>query len=441
MAENVDLIVIGAGPGGYEVAAGQAARGLSVVVIEKDRVGGTCLNRGCIPTKCLCAAAETIETCRNAAEFGVDADFRGASYAKAVEREMQVVSTLRDGVKSALSKCRLVEGEAVIEPDGTVRVGELAFVAPKVLIATGSRPAALSIPGAELAMSSDDFLRLTELPDSLVIVGGGVIGLEFAYIANCYGVEVTVIEYYKEILPPFDAELAKRLRLSLAARGIKFVTSAALKSITGTECNLHVTYDDKKGEQVVDAEAVMMAVGRRAVLPEGLAAAGIQVSDRGFIITDENMQTTRFGFYAVGDCNGLTMLAHVATAQALKAVGENVNLDVVPSAVFTNPELAMVGLTTEQCKAQGLDYVAKKALYRANGKAMAGGHTEGLVKVLIDPVTHRILGCHVLGAHASDLVQEAALAMANGLTIDRLTPLTIHSHPTLSELLPAALSL
>lgn len=440
MSEKVDLIVIGAGPGGYEVAAGQAARGLSVVVIEKNLVGGTCLNRGCIPTKCLCAAAEAIEMCRNAAEFGVDVEFKGASFAKAVEREMAVVDGLRDGVRTALSRCQLVEGEAVINADGTVGAGGRTFEAPKVLIATGSKPAVLPISGAELAVNSDDFLRLTHLPDSLVIVGGGVIGLEFAYIANAYGADVSVVEYCKEILPPFDAELAKRLRLLLAGRGIKFITSAAVQSISGEPGDLHVLYTDKKGDQTIDTHAVLMAVGRRAALPEGLADAGIEVSPRGFIVTDGNMQTTRPGFYAVGDCNGRIMLAHAATAQAMKAVGENVNLDVVPSAVFTSPELAMVGFTTEQCKAQGLEYVAKKALYRANGKAMAGGHTDGLVKVLVNPSSRRIIGCHVLGAHASDLVQEAALAMANDLTVDQLTPLTIHAHPTLAELLPSALA-
>ncbi|MCH5246352.1 MAG: dihydrolipoyl dehydrogenase [Muribaculaceae bacterium] len=436
MTTNADLIVIGAGPGGYEIAAEQAYEGKNVIIIEKDMLGGTCLNRGCIPTKCLCAAAEMVDSISHSAQFGVTVTIDNKSYEKAHSRSVEIVDTLREGVRAQLSKCTIVEGEAKICADGTIEVGDQRFTAPKVIIATGSKPAVL--PHLSNTMTSDDFLRLTQLPQRMVIIGGGVIGLEFAYIANAY-TDVTVIEYCKEILPPFDSEIAKRLRLILAEKGINFITSAAVTAVEQTTEGTIVTYTDKKGQvQTVITDAVVTAVGRKAVLPEGLKEAGIEVNQRGFIATDSNMETTRRGFYAVGDCNGRTMLAHIATAQARKAMGQDINLDVYPSAVFVQPEVAMVGLTTEQCKEKGLDYRTKKALYRANGKAMASAHTDGFVKAIIDPATNKILGCHILGAHASDLIQEATLAMAQGLTVNQMSQQTIHGHPTLSEIMASA---
>lgn len=440
MSQHVDLIVIGAGPGGYDAAAREAAAGKNVVVIEKDLAGGTCLNRGCIPTKCLCATASTVETVKNAAKYGVTVDGFKASFAEAQQRARNVVAELRAAVEGLLSKCTIIRGEAAINADGSVTADGQTFTADKVIIATGSRPASLPVEGADLAKTSDDFLASDELPDEMVIIGAGVIGLEFAYIANAMGSKVTVVEYCKEILPPFDAEVAKRLRLQLAEKGIAFVTSAKVTAVAEAEGRKLVKYTDKKGEKEVAADEVYMAVGRRAVIPAGLAEAGIEVSPRGFIVTDENMQTTRPNFYAVGDCNGRMMLAHVATAQSMKVLGEDVCLDVVPSAVFTSPELAMVGLTTEQCKEKGLNYSTGKALYRSNGKALASGHPEGLVKVIVDVDSRKLLGCHILGEHASDLIQEATVAMANGLTADRIAETTIHGHPTLTEILPAAIA-
>lgn len=439
MIQDVDLIVIGAGPGGYEVAAHEVASGKKVVVIEKDLLGGTCLNRGCIPTKCLCAGADALHAIEDAAQFGVKTSRIEASYAEALLRSKDVVATLRDGIRSLLSKCTLIEGEAVIHADGSVWVEDNGFKAPKVIIATGSKPAGLHIKGCEYAVNSDEFLEIDQLPKKIVIVGGGVIGMEFAYIAKTYGSEVTVIEYCKEILPPFDAEVAKRLRLSLVSTGLSIETSAKVSEIRKKSEKLEVLYTDKKGEQCVEADMVIMAVGRSAVVPDGLSDAGIQVNERGFIVTDGNMETTRPGFYAVGDCNGRLMLAHVATAQSMLCIGQNINLDVVPSAVFVRPEIAMVGLTTEQCKEKGLEYVTKKALYRANGKALASGHSEGFVKVLVSPATGEILGCHILGAHASDLIQEVVLAMAHGLSAEQVAKQTIHGHPTLSEIIASAL--
>lgn len=436
---TADLIIIGAGPGGYEVAAGEAAHGRSVVLIERDLPGGTCLNRGCIPTKCLCAAAGTVLTIANAAEFGVDVAGFTPDYGRAAARMRSVVDGLRDDVRSLLRGVTLVTGEARFDANGNVIVGDETYSAPKVLIATGSKPAMLPIPGAELAMTSDDFLRLDKLPARVAVIGGGVIGLEFASIMAAYGTEVVVIEFCKEVLPPFDADIAKRLRSYLSRRGIKFITGAAVTAIAKAGEVYTVTYQGKKGEETVDTDAVLMAVGRRAVVPQGLSEAGIEVSPRGYIVTDADLQTTRPGVYAVGDCNGRMMLAHAATAQAEKVLGANIDLDVVPAAVFTTPEAAMVGLTEAQAKEQGYDCAVGKAMFAGNGKARAQGEPDGFVKVIADKATGRLLGCHILGPHAADLIAEPALAMANGLTVADITPHTIHAHPTLAETFTQAL--
>lgn len=437
MENHFDLIIIGAGPAGFEVAAHESTR-KSVLIIERQQLGGTCLNRGCIPTKCLCAAADTLRTVRAAAEFGIATDTVTANYSKAVSHMRTTVDGLRDGVRASLSRCTVVEGEATITASGAVRVNGTEYTADQVLIATGSRPSSLPIPGAELAITSDEFLSLSTLPKSIVIIGGGVIGIEFASILNAYGVEVHVVEFCKEILPPFDAEIAKRLRTALSRYGIQFSLGAAAKSIERTESGLAVNFESKKGIETADAEMVLMAVGRRAVLPDGLDKAGIDIDRRGYIVVDDSFKTSRDGFYAVGDCNGRMMLAHAATAQAMRAVGVNVNLDAIPSAVFTAPEAAMVGLTTEQCKTMGLKYASSKGLFAANGKARAMGAADGMVKVIYDPETRRLLGCHIVGPHASDLIQEAATAIANGLTVDNIAPYTVHAHPTLTEVVAAA---
>lgn len=433
---TADLIVIGAGPGGYDVAAARARAGERVILIDYAFPGGTCLNRGCIPTKCLAASSEAAIQARNAAALGVSVGEVMIDYTAVVHRMESVVEGLRDGVRALIAPCTFVYGQARILPDGTVGVGDQVFTAPKVLIATGSAPAALNIPGAGLTINSDGVLQLEELPRSMAIIGAGVIGMEFASIMNGFGVEVTVIEYLKEVLPPFDKEISKRLRTMLTRRGVKFVLGAAVTAVTADNEGVRtVSYDGKKGPKTLQADTVVMAVGRRPVVPEGLAEAGIETDRRGYIVTDARMRTTRPGFYAVGDCNGRLQLAHAATAQARVALGEDVNLDAIPAAVFTCPEAAMVGLTTEQAQAQGVNFRTAKALYSANGKAQASGQADGLVKVLYAPDTRRLLGCHIVGAHASDLIAEAALAVSLGLSLDALTTITVHSHPSLSELI------
>lgn len=450
MENSFDLIVIGAGPGGYETAAREAARGRSVLVVDRDMLGGTCLNRGCIPTKCLCAGVSAILELKRMAEFGVTVpDGATADYRAAVTRMNGIVAGLREGVSQALAKCTVISGEASLDKDGRVLVDGKAYTGKQVIIATGSKPAMLPIPGAELCLTSDEFLNLESLPESVTVIGAGVIGLEFASIMAAYGTAVTVVEFCPEVLPPFDAEVAKRLRSYLTRRGIKFALSAAVTSVAQDESGRMVTtYNTKKGEQTVTSNAVLMAVGRRAVVPEGLAEAGIETDRRGFIVTDpETFMTTAQGIYAIGDCNGRMMLAHAASAQGERVCGTDVDLCVIPSAVFTVPEAAMVGLTEAQAKeraAQTLDGThqvgAAKAMYAGNGKARAMGETDGFVKVVYDKEDGRILGAHIIGAHASDLIAEFTTAIAQGLTVTDVSRRIVHGHPTLTELCSAACS-
>lgn len=436
-----DIIIIGAGPGGYEMAAEAAQHGLKVALVERDHLGGTCLNRGCIPTKALCRNAEVVDLLKNADEFGITIDGMYVNYARAVERKDAVVNQLREGIALLLNQPQvsIFQGEASIVDAHTVAVGDEKLEARHIVIATGSAPKALPINGAEYALNSDQMLSLTSLPKSLCVIGGGVIGMEFAGIFSHYGVEVSVVEFCKEILPPFDKDVAKRLRTAMGKRGVDIKVGAAVKAIAKSGDGFKVTYEAKGKEASIKCEAVLMAVGRRPVVPEGAEAIGIKVNNRG-IEVDENMQTSVPGVYAIGDVNGLCMLAHAASAQGMRALHaiegktDATNLSIVPSAVFTSPEMAMVGLTEEQCKAQELDVTVKKGFFRANGKALAMGETEGLVKMIVDNASRRIVGCHICGAHAADLIQEVVMAMNADATVDVLTS-SIHGHPTLSEVI------
>lgn len=447
MLNQKDLIIIGAGPGGYEIAAEAAASGRQVTLIEKGELGGTCLNRGCIPTKCLCASASTILTIKDAAKFGVDVDGFTAHYDRAAARMRQVVDQLRSGIESLLRPVEVIKGEASLSKVGeqvVVDVNGEQYAAKQLLIATGSKPAVLPIEGADLAMTSDDFLRLDHVPESVAIIGGGVIGMEFASILAAFGAQVTVIEFCPEILPPFDKEVAKRLRTALSRRGVKTIVGAGVKSLRAvvpedpSMRSLEVTYAGKKGDEMLSCQAAIMAVGRRPVLPNGLTDCGIELTKRGFIEVDDQMQTNVPGVYAVGDVNGLCMLAHAASAQARVALGAEVDLDYIPSAVFTMPECAMVGLTEEQCQAEGIDYAKNKAMFAGNGKALAMGEGDGFVKVLYSPATRLLLGVHIIGPHAADLVAEATACMAEGATVDEISKSIVHGHPTLSEAFMAA---
>jgi dihydrolipoamide dehydrogenase len=439
-----DIIIIGAGPGGYETAADAAAHGLTVAIVERDQMGGTCLNRGCIPTKALCRNAEVINLMREAEVWGVKTGEMAFDYAPVFERKEAVVKQLREGVEMLMGAPGItaIKGEAILKDANTVVVNGEEYSAKNIIIATGSAPRGLPIEGADLAMTSDDILAMETLPKSLCIVGGGVIGMEFAAVFSTFGVEVTVIEYCKEILPPFDKDVAKRLKTVLSKRGIKIITGAAVNGITQGEDGMTVTYELKGKPQSVTCEKVLMSVGRQPVLPQGLDAVGITVGRRG-IEVDDNMMTNVPGVYAIGDVNGRMMLAHAASAQGQRALhaimgkADDIKLDIVPSAVFTVPELAMVGLTEEQCAEKGLDVTVKKSFFRSNGKAVAMNETDGLLKMIVDNATRQIVGCHICGAHAADLIQEVVTAMNAGATVDLLAR-SIHGHPTLSEVMLTA---
>lgn len=446
---HADLIVIGGGPGGYEIAAEAARAGRKVILFEKGDLGGTCLNRGCIPTKCLLASASTIHAIKGASAMGIDVAGFTTDYSRATERMRQVMDQLRGGIEQLLSGVTVVRAEAALTSHKACPIhdgsdGEVTnlpcvvangqeYVANQIIIATGSQPASLPIDGARLAITSDEFLQLNALPESVAIIGGGVIGMEFACILSAFGVDVTVIEYCKEILPPFDRDVAKRLRTALGRQGMKIVVGAAVTRLESEGAATKVCYTGKKGEESVTADTVIMAVGRCPVTPEGCDVAGINLTPRGFIEVDDRMRTTAPGVYAVGDVNGRCMLAHAASAQGRVALGEDVDLSHIPGAVFSLPECAMVGITEDQCKAEGIEYRVGKSMFAANGKALAMGEGEGFVKVVYSAGTRRMLGVHIIGPHAADIIAEAAACMAEGATVDEVATEIVHGHPTLSE--------
>lgn len=428
MTPTHDLIIIGAGPGGYETAAGAARLGLRVLIIERRHPGGTCLNCGCIPTKALCRSAETAAELRAA---GLPAP----SFLDAVKRKDEIVAQLREGVMTELRDVDYLHGEARFISPRVIEVDSNRYTAPKIIVATGSSPVSLPIPGSELALDSDALLSLTTLPASIAIIGGGVVGVEFASILASFGVKVSLLEYCREILPSFDADIAKRLRMTLKRRGINIITQA---QVTAIHPGFTIDYLAKGRQSVLESDMVLMAVGRHPVIPDSLLQLGVK-TDRGAILVDDDMQTSIPGIYAIGDVNGRCMLAHAATAQGRVALGLDQPLDPIPSAVFTVPECAMVGLTEEQCRQAHLDYIVGTATFRANGKAMTMGQPDGLVKTIVERTSLQLLGCHICGPHAADLIAEPTLAISAELPATAITR-TIHAHPTLAEALTSALS-
>ncbi len=428
------LLIIGAGPGGYETAVEAAKRGLEVTLISEGPLGGTCLNEGCIPTKTFCHYAELIEQNLKA---GLDCK---PSFAAVAERKQAVIEQLRGGIDMLLKNVQVVRGKAQFKDSKTVLCDGQEYTAEKIIIATGSVSASLPIPGADSCLTSKEILDLTEVPESLCVIGGGVIGLEFASIFRSFGSEVTVLEFCPNILPRFDVDLAKRLKQSLSKRGINIEVQAQVTRIDGNT----VTYIKKDKEFTVQADKILMAVGRRPNV-EGLnlEAAGIDYTRKGITVNDR-LETSVPGIYAVGDVTGGIMLAHAATFQGRRALNaicgetDSIRFDLIPAAVFTMPEVATVGLTEEQCKEQELQVRCLKSFYRANGKAVSMDETDGYCKLIVSE-NGVILGAHLMGAHASDLIHEITTAMNLGATVKQLQSV-IHAHPTLSEVLQAALN-
>ncbi len=441
------LIIIGAGPGGYEVAVRAAKAGKSVLVVEARHLGGTCLNEGCIPTKCLCRNAALLQEIKEASAFGISTGDIRFDIATAIERKNSVVERLTAGIQSLMKTpgITLVQGTAQFVDDHTIDVNGTQYTADHIIIATGSVSKFLPIEGAhsEGVVTSTELLNVQTVPARLCIIGGGVIGLEFASIFNAFGSKVTVVEYCKEIIPTFDRDIAKRLRTALKKQGITFQTGAAVTAIRRDEAGHSIVeYTEKSSTKSIEADLVLMAVGRAANTTSlNLADIGIAFTPKG-ITVNENMQTSIPHIYAVGDVNGLCQLAHAATFQSYRALNhilgktDDINFDIMPAAVFTSPEVATVGLSEEQAEAKGIPYSTHKAFYRANGKALSMGAEEGLIKILTDN-DGIIIGCHILGEHAADIIHEAALLIRNRSTLEQLKD-CIHAHPSLSEIFLAA---
>lgn len=444
-----DLIIIGAGPGGYETALAAARRGMTVTLFEGEKLGGTCLNCGCIPTKCLCRNAEVVAQFKDSQQFGIDDFTFSVDFNKVMERKDTVVSQLRDGIAMLMkqAKVNVVPKFAYFKDSKTVVADGEEYTADNIIIATGSVSKSLPIPGHDLecVMDSTDLLSIDHIPESLTIIGGGVIGMEFAGIFSSLGSQVTVIEFMKQILPPFDSDIAKRLKQALTKKGIKIITGAAAKKIEqNADYEVVVTYDLKGKEEQVVSSDLLMAVGRAPRI-EGLNldATGVEYSPRG-IVVDDAMRTNVPGIYAIGDVNARMMLAHVASFQGLRALNniqgkeDNIRFDIVPSAVFTVPECGMVGLTSEQCKAQGLKVRTGQSFFRANGKALALGEPDGLCKLIFTEEDGRLVGAHIMGVQAADLAQQCADLMNAGATRESMENI-IFGHPTVSEVILSAL--
>ena len=451
------IIIIGAGPGGYETALLAAKRGVEVILIEAGPVGGTCLNEGCIPTKAFCKNAEVLDGLREAAGFGVTGLSYGFDFRTVVERKNAVVDQLRGGVEGLLGhkNITLVRGKASFKDPYTVYVDGQEYIADYIIIATGSVSASLPIPGADLpgVMTSKEILDIEEVPKRLCVIGGGVIGLEFASIFRSFGSEVSVLEYCKDILPRFDTDLAKRLKQSLGKRGIDINTQAQVTGISENAGEYTVSFTRKGKEESVVADKVLMAVGRRANLDSlNLSDVGIECSRRG-VSVNEVMQTNVPHIYAIGDINGSMMLAHAATFQGIVAldhimgIDNEIDLSVMPAAVFTSPEAASVGLTEDECKDKAIPVKCLKSFFRANGKAVTMGETDGFCKIVVaaEPKEGdlspyepgRILGCHMYGPHSSDIIQEACALISRKATLEQFRDI-IHTHPTLTEVLLSA---
>lgn len=442
------IIIIGAGPGGYETALEAAKRGHEVTLFNGDRLGGTCLNEGCIPTKCLCRNAEMIASFKDAEKFGVDEFTFTLDYNRVVERKKEVVDTLRNGIDLMLknAKVNVVNAKASFKDSHTVVADGNEYTAEYIIIATGSASKSLPIEGHDLdcVKDSTQMLDIEYIPESLTIIGGGVIGMEFANIFASFGSKVTVIEFMKQILPPFDADIAKRLKQTLSKKGIKIITGAAAKRIEQNEdYEVVVTYDVKGKEESVVSSDILMAVGR-APRVDGLnlEAAGIHYTPKG-IVVDEWMRTNVPHIFAIGDVNAKMMLAHVASFQGVHALNaidgkeDKINFGIVPSAVFVVPECGMVGLTEEACKAQGIEIRKGQSFFRANGKALAMGESEGLCKLIFRKDDNRLIGAHIMGVGAADLAQQCTDLMNAEMTLEDIENI-IFGHPTVSEVILSA---
>ncbi len=450
MANEFDVVIIGAGPGGYVSAAYASQLGLKVAVIEKDNPGGVCLNWGCIPSKNLIHQAELFHSLAEMEAVGVSVDRGSLDYAKVQANSRAVVKTLTNGVAGLLkrNKVELIKGIARISGRGEVAVatadGESKVRGKNILVATGSRP--MNIPGFECdektVLSSDGVLAMTQLPESMVILGAGAIGCEFAYVMNSFGVEVTLVEMADHLLPTEDYETCAVLEKCFKRDGIEILAGTRAKSLITDKSGARVTLENSDGEQELQADKVLVVFGRVPNTEDlGLAEMGVKLDDRGYVEVDDYCQTHSPGIYAIGDITRTPALAHVASAEGEMAVEhmagrtphvKNIDADRVPSAIYCEPQVAGFGLREDQAKASGI--AVKKAVfaYPGAGKTIAVGKPDGLVKVLCDPESDELLGAHIVGKDATELIHELLLVKNTELLPEDVTAM-IHAHPTISE--------
>jgi len=439
-----DLIIIGAGPGGYEAALEAADKGMKVALIEKDKLGGTCLNRGCVPTKTLMHTADIARELKDAAKFGVNISDYAVDAAKMQERKTEVLDTLRSGIAAMMKKGKVdvIEGIGVIEGTGKVRVGDDVLEAKNIMIATGSKTFVPPIEGIDTpgVVTSDVLLDKADgIYEHLVIVGGGVIGMEFASLYAALGTKVTIIEALERVLAPLDKEISQNVKMIGKKRGMDIHAKAMVEKFEPAADGKVVTYYREKDElQSVESDGVLVCIGRRACT-DGLFAEGVDVEmDRDKIVVNDKYETSIPGVYAIGDVIGGIQLAHTATAEGRNAVaimnGEEptINMNVVPSCVYTNPEIATVGITADEAKAAGQAVITKKFIMSANGKSVLSDQERGFIKVVADAESRKIVGAQMMCARATDMIGEFAVAISNELTLDDIAN-TIHPHPTFVE--------
>lgn len=457
MAEEYDLVILGGGTGGYVAAIRASQLGLKTALVEKGKLGGTCLHKGCIPSKALLRSAEVFATAKRSEEFGILAENVSVNFNKVQDRKNKIVDQLHKGVQHLMKQGKIdvfegmgrILGPSIFSPmPGTISVEmnngeENSMLIPKnVIVATGSRPRTL--PGLEIGgnvMTSDEALVMEEIPNSIIIVGGGVIGIEWASMLSDFGAEVTVIEYADRIIPTEDKEISKEMQRLMKKKGVKIITSAKVlpETLQQTEGNVTISAEVKGEKREFTAEKLLVSVGRQANTEGiGLENTDIQV-EKGYIVTNEFFQTKESHIYAIGDVIGGLQLAHVASHEGIVAVehiaNQNpspINYSLVSKCIYSSPEAASVGYTEDEAKEMGHKVKTGKFSFRAIGKALVFGESDGFVKIVADEETNDILGVHMIGPHVTDMISEAGLARVLDATPWEVAH-TIHPHPTLSE--------
>ncbi|GAB6681200.1 dihydrolipoyl dehydrogenase [Streptococcus uberis] len=440
--DEYDIIVVGGGPAGYYAAIRGAQLGGKIAIVEKSEFGGTCLNVGCIPTKTYLKNAEILDGIKHAAGRGIN--LASTNYTidmdKTVDFKNSVVKKLTSGVSGLLraNKVKMYNGLGQVNPDKTVTIGSETIKGRNIILATGSKVSRINIPGidSKLVLTSDDILDLREMPKSLAVMGGGVVGIELGLVWASYGVDVTVIEMADRIIPAMDKEVSTELQKILSKKGMKIKTSVGVSEIV--EENNQLTLKLNNGEEVV-AEKALLSIGRVPQM-NGLENLNLEM-DRNRIKVNDYQETSIPGIYAPGDVNGTKMLAHaayrmgeVAAENAMRGNTRKANLQFTPAAVYTHPEVAMVGITEEDARAKYGDILIGKNSFTGNGRAIASNEDQGFVKVIADAKFHEILGVHIVGPAAAEMINEAATIMESELTVDELL-LSIHGHPTFSEVM------